>query len=48
MQNRGRPRKPRELKKLHGTFRQDRDNEGRPEYDNVVEVPDCPRYLDNA
>lgn len=45
MERRGRPRKPRELKELHGTFRKDRDNDGRPEYDLIVEVPDCPKYL---
>lgn len=41
----GRPRKPQELKKIEGTYRKDRDNENRPEFERITRLPDCPSYL---
>lgn len=45
MAEKGRPRKPTELKKAQGTFRKDRENQNRPEFKLITAVPDCPRYL---
>lgn len=44
----GRPRKPRELKVLHGTLKPSRDNASEIKFESLKEVPAPPDWLPNA